>query len=497
MGLTMGTVRQPNPPDDRGLLDTIALLRDGWPALIAFVCAGLFIGILATLIQPTKYRATATGVVSPARGFLDPTSAGALPAVSDTVSKLVTTPTVLMETASLYAQGAQSPKAAAERLRVATPAWLRAHLSVGTDATSSILKISATAPSQTEALQLAPAAGLSLAQVVNDKGQPSGATGIEVKIFSPPEANGKVSPTPFRNLLIGGDAGLILGVVAALAVGGRRRRLRRPEDIAAALGAQLIGFVRTASIGTGRANPAFAEARARLQALENGSKGKVLLVSGTVREDEIAVVAEGLARSLVATSARALLVDADLTSEGASRMLGIGDGPGFADTLGGIDPTSLIVTTWTHVPILDVAGQHRRSVVPQDVDDTRKQLLARRGENSAAEQHVRPQRDVLAEGSEHLSVLPAGRAVEDPASTLGCERLDWSLDVLRQAWDFVVVSGPALDRVAEVISLLRAADYVVLVAAPGASERELETARIVSSEARRVGALILDRRLPR
>src|SRR5205823_12137361 len=128
-------------------------------------------------------------------------------------------------------------------------------LSVTTDETSSILKITATASSQTESSQLATAAGQALAQVVNATGQSSGAPGIFVQIFAPPEANGKVSPTPARNLFIGGDAGLILGIVAALALGARRRRLRRPEDIADALGAPLIGFVRTASIGTGHADP--------------------------------------------------------------------------------------------------------------------------------------------------------------------------------------------------------------------------------------------------
>ena len=59
----------------------------------------------------------------------------------------------------------------------------------------------------------------------------------------------------------------------------------------------------------------------------------------------------------------------------------------------------------------------------------------------------------------------------------------------------MIVSGPPLDRVAEVISLLRSADYVVLVAAPGAAKRDLQRAQIVSSETGQVGAVVLDSQL--
>src|SRR5437879_2162162 len=62
---------------DRGLLEWLALVRDGKIALGIAVALGILVGILATVLQKTEYEAQGSVVVSSAKGFLSPENADA------------------------------------------------------------------------------------------------------------------------------------------------------------------------------------------------------------------------------------------------------------------------------------------------------------------------------------------------------------------------------------------------------------------------------------
>jgi hypothetical protein len=448
---------------ERTLIDWLRLVRDGWLFLAIAVVVGLAVGILVTAVQPTRYRATSTLVVTPESGFLAPGDANTLSTVADTVARLLDTQSVLVSTARRYV-AAGSPGARAPRQREATLDWLRARLDARQVASAAIVGISATAATQTEADDLGRAASAALSAAVlaaavalhpppaptPQPGQaprtPQTPQGVVLRAFAAGVPDGKVSPTPTRNLLIGGDAGLLLGLVAAAGLGVARGRIRRPAQLADALGVPLYGVVRTGRRGVAPDDPGLAEARARLLGLRahNGA-GTAVLVTGLMRSERIAEVAEALAHSLASASTTAL-VDAELGEAALTRRLGLGEATGLAEAIGGSPVAALLV--------------HVNSSAPE------------------------------------FSFLPAGQRDAGAATILAGDGLAASIDGLEREHDFVILCGPGLDRAAEVLSLLGAVDHALLLVPRGSDGRRLERVQRLGDglRSRLVGALIVDSR---
>jgi hypothetical protein len=265
---------------------------------------------------------------------------------------------------------------------------------------------------------------------------------------------GQVSPTPVRNLLLGGNAGLVLGIVAGLALGATRRRVRRPDEMVAELGIPVLG-----SVGRSRGpgiNPGLSAARARLQRLRDPDQGTVFLLTGTASQERTAELAEELARAFSASS-RTVLVDADLDGQFASRRLHVDGLPGLGELLNGQGPSQHGLYRPEQVLVTSVDG---------------------------------------ANGNTPLAVLPAGEPTADAAAALSGGALVRSLKSLRLQYEFVLVVGPGLDRPAEVIPLVSATDWSVLVTPRGQRAKTLDAAHgMADALAGRVaGALIVDRR---
>jgi capsular polysaccharide biosynthesis protein len=437
--------------DERTFVDWVRLLRDGWVALAVFVMAGAGAGVLATSLQPTEYRSTGTVVVSPASGFLDPSGISALPAITDTVVRLLDTTALLERTRSAYLSAATNARRPLRVRETTELNWLRDHLRAGQVAESGLISVSGTASTAIDARDLTGAAVRSLVQTIQQS-QPRGSTtGIDARVFSAAESEGRVSPTPRRNSLIGLNAGLILGVVAALGVGAARRRIRRPEEVAAALGVPLLAYIRAPSRRERHVDPGMVEAEARLRSLAPINKGDTLLVTGPLAAEETAQVSEWIARSIAAGGARAALVDADLSGAAVSQLMkGVGR-PGVAET----------------------------------ANDARRDLI------------WVPREDPRAAGS-RLSIVGARRAKTEPVRVLTLSALDGDVHSLREQHDAIVIAGPGLDRAAEIVSLLRTTDRVVVAAVRGEKASRLEDAKAFLS--RRVdqekleGAIVVDPR---
>jgi len=222
------------------------VFRDGWIAFVVVLAAAVAAAALVTLRQPTLYGAKGILIVSPVRGFLDPSGAGNLATIADTIRRLPSTTALTTGTRERYARSAPSPAVAAER-RAKSADWVSAHVAADRIPGSSMIEVKGTAGTETDAVDLTRAAVESLSAYVNDS--PSSSlpdqfpAGVAVLTPTVGEAQGKVSPAPLRNNLIGINAGVLLGVLAALALGLARRKLRRPAEVAEELGIPVLGVV--------------------------------------------------------------------------------------------------------------------------------------------------------------------------------------------------------------------------------------------------------------
>ncbi|HEX8744812.1 MAG TPA: hypothetical protein VF712_16930 [Thermoleophilaceae bacterium] len=485
MDLTNGTRESPGPgatgrvgaSEGRSLVDWLRVLRDGLPAVIALTALGIALALVATSLQPTEYRSEATLVAGSSRGFLEPEWADGLAPVASTVTRLASSKAVLDGAAREYVASAPGPGVAASRREdVDDFDWLREHLTARQVADSGIVELSARAETQRDARDLTRAGAASLKDKIAE-GPGSGATtqaaprggsgapgddiarGIVVRDFETTD-EGQVSPTPLRNLVLGGNVGLVLGIVGGLALGARRRRLRRPDEMAAELGIPVLASITAAETANGVPR-GLSAARARLQRLGGGDEGTVFLLTGTARSERTAQIGEALARAFAA-SGRTVLVDADLSGQHATRNLEVDGMPGLGDLLDGrasqpglLRPEQVLVTTVE-------------------------------GEGGADSDNGR------------LEVLPAGEAPGNVAASLGAPSLARSIQSLRLRYDFVIVIAPGLDRPEEVIPLAEVTDWSVLITPRGERARTFEAARdlaLTDALAGRVaGAIIVDRR---
>jgi receptor protein-tyrosine kinase len=315
-----------------------------------------------------------------------------------------------------------------------------------------MIEVHGRAATQADAIDLTRAAVAALAAYVNDVPSSSvpGQSPAGVSVLTPTVAQpeGKVSPARVRNNLIGINAGVLLGVLLALAVGLGRRKLRRPAELAEELGIPVLGVVSSSRRPKPLADRGVAAARARLYA--ETAPHTVLLLTGTAKSKRIAQLGEELARSVLDSGRTVLLVDADLSGRAATRMMSLEGQPGLAAILAGADEAS-----WTFA------------------------LEARRAANLSP-----------------MPVLPAGEnELEDPATALSRHQLIDAFAALRDHYDYVVVVGPRLDPLPEVISLSQAVDRTLLVVPRGIPAWRLrELLPPEGDVARRVtGALILNR----
>jgi hypothetical protein len=163
------------------------IVSAGWPVLVGVVL-GLAAAGIWTLAQPDRYRAEARVLV---RG----TARGLAPAVK-----------ALAESSLLEQNVAQT-------LRLSHPPRVSATIGAG-----GVLTLSAEADSRDRARQLDGEAALVLTQLVGARF----GTGVQATVLDPAHPVEQTSPTPGRNLLIGGVIGLVAGAAAAVALGRRR-----------------------------------------------------------------------------------------------------------------------------------------------------------------------------------------------------------------------------------------------------------------------------------
>jgi len=249
------------------------------------------------------------------------------------------------------------------------------------------------------------------------------------------------SPDVVRNTVIGGLIGLALGILLAIALERRDRRVRSPYQIEQAFDRPIIGSIpRSRSLakagpGTAALPPPEAEAfrtvRANLRhQLRARNAHSVLVTSASAGEGKTTVV-WNLARMEAAAGTNVLLVEADMRRPVLAAKLGANGTPGLSELLAGKEPLQSVV--W--------------SVEFED------QVNGGSGRGTA-------------------DVLFAGTPTANPSELLDSDRMQAMLDVVAANYDVVLLDTPPTSVVSDAMPILDLVGGVVVVGRIGLTTQD-------------------------
>jgi capsular polysaccharide biosynthesis protein len=187
-----------------------------WVVIVAAVVAGVIAALVISFLMPRQEGASATVLPVAAGGALDPAS-GDLPRVAGSVQLLAQSDPVLQRAAEIYA--ASGPGRSAPPLED-----MRSRISATIPGEGALVTIRATAATSEEAVALGQAELEALSGIVAAL-TPAGSNGpgVSISAVGPPMPMGVVSPRPIANAVLGGVAGLFLGLGIVLLLPGVRR----------------------------------------------------------------------------------------------------------------------------------------------------------------------------------------------------------------------------------------------------------------------------------
>ena len=241
-----------------------------------------------------------------------------------------------------------------------------------------------------------------------------------IRIVSPATSATQLISSRLRNnTILGGLAGLLLGIVIAAALELVDRRLRSVSDVQRRLDVPVLGTIPVASgkrnphpkISPDRPRSAFTQAFQMLRTkIEVGSGAKLILTTSPGSNEGKTTMAINLARSLVLERKRVLLIDANLRDPEIGEAFGLNGEGGLGTAL-------------------------------RDATDPLEYVTEADG----------------------VYVLPAGQAMPNAADLLSTAEMQKLLDRVRDQYDFVIIDGPQIANVPETLVLARGADGVLLV----------------------------------
>lgn len=405
------------------------LARRWWiPASLALL--GACLALVYTGLQDTSYRSRATVVLSP----LDPAVADELTRLAPTVARLLRSDHVLLEARRAYLAASRDGDPGA-----AGPDDLRARTTVSVPRDTSLFHITADGPTQHDADALVRALVASSTRSVptlgprRTAGGPSSRLGVDP--FGPSVSAGQVSPTPRRNLVVGVNVGLLLGIVGALLLRDPRRARMRAYDVAELLHASEVVYAPLPSPrplldwpATHGQMPPPSDARGEGIRLLGGRLSewlrddrRVVLLLGDLPPRRLRSLALALAEHLSRTDTDSVVVEADFHGSGWTLGENGAGSKGLGNVLHGAEEGGGVA--------FDTASQN-------------------------------------GDGPGRFTVVPRGRRPTDPALAFASDRYRTLLERLRKRHDLVIVVGPAMEWQAEVAALAEHADSVLLLLPP-------------------------------
>lgn len=400
-----------------------ALLKH-WLVIILLAALGAGAGYGASQLMDERFRAETTVMIIPARG--DSTSE--LVQGSNYVQSLVETYTVL----------ARSPvvldPVIAELELDETAARLASRMDVDAPLDTVVIEIGVSDASGAAAAEIADAIAAEFAIAVAES-SPDGSDGqpaVRVSVIAPARTPlAAFAPNTRMNTVVGGGAGLVLGVVAALALRRFGSRVSDVADLQATTETPVLGEIGRAGSGgvveairehpSGRVAESVRQTAAALKFVDMDAEHAVLIVSSADAGEGKSSTSLGLALTLAEVGSRVLLIEADLRRPSIATMTGLEGAVGLTSVLVG-----------------DVS-----------LDDA-----------------------VQAWGSQRLHVLPSGPKPPDPGRMLTSSRLRGLLERARDAYDLVIIDSPPVLAVSDALWLAPVADATILVARAEKSRRE-------------------------
>lgn len=236
-----------------------------------------------------------------------------------------------------------------------TPERLVNRVSVSNPVDTVVVKVAASAPTPTEARDLAEAWIRGMILQIDDiegDGTPGSAAiallpGESARLPSTPS-----SPNTRLNLLLGGLVGLAGGVGYAAVRHVLDRRIRTPDEVERQTGVPVVGTIpldaeldgirRALSFddvlhdrGSVAVTEAMRELRTNIQFMDVDNPPRAIVVTSPVPGDGKSTACANLALSLAAAGRRVVLVDADLRRPVIAGIFGLPEGAGLTEVLAG------------------------------------------------------------------------------------------------------------------------------------------------------------------
>jgi succinoglycan biosynthesis transport protein ExoP len=242
------------------------------------------------------------------------------------------------------------------------------------------------------------------------------------------------SPRLLLNLVIGAFLGLLIGVALALLAEQLDRPLRRPDELERTLGMPLLACVpRSRALRSRRKRPlgpaeieAFRRLRAILRHRDGGSAVDSVLITPTAAASGSTTIALHLAASAAAAGLHALLIEADLRRPAVASMLALPPDSGLGAMLAAPE---------------DALGDLPTILAPLSLDG--------------------------ASGDRSFEVLPAGASRSNASELLASDDMRQLVESAGARFDMVIIDGPPLSLVSDLVPLLGLVDAVVVVARMG------------------------------
>ncbi|GEK78809.1 polysaccharide biosynthesis tyrosine autokinase [Agrococcus baldri] len=400
-----------------------ALLKH-WLVIVVLAVLGAAAGYGASQLMDERYRSETTVMISPARG--------------DSTIELVQGSNYVQSIVQTYAVLARSPvvlQPVIDDLGLdETAARLAARTDVEAPLNTMVIEIGVTDATPGAAQEAADAIAAEFADAVADT-SPEGADGlpaVRVSVISPARAPlSAIAPNTRMNTVLGGGAGLAVGILAALALRRFGSRLGSLDDLEDAVEVPVLGAIgRTGSGGVvealrehpgGRVAESVRQTTAALKFVDMDREHRVLLVSSAGAGEGKSSTSLGLALTLADVGSRVLLVEADLRRPTIAQMTGIEGAIGLTTVLVGDATLAEAAQVW---------------------------------------------------GNERLHVLPSGPKPPNAGHLLTSARLRAIIDQARAEYEYVIIDTPPVVAVSDALWLAPAVDAAILVARADRTRRD-------------------------
>lgn len=211
-----------------------------------------------------------------------------------------------------------------------------------------------------------------------------------------------------------------------------------PSPVAPSFDGQLVAAIAPQSTAAER----YRLLRTRIKQAERGRTLRSIIITSPSKGDGKSLTAANLALTMAQEfHQRVLLLDADLRRPAVARMFGLPDGPGLTEVLMG-------------------------------VADTESALV-----------HLEDQ---------HLTVMPAGSPVAQPAELLGSASMRRVLDTLSKTYDRILIDMPPVAPLADVHVLSPSVDGLLMIVRAGSTPKPAIERALAGLDISKVLGLVLN-----